>query len=169
MPRRSTHVHPCEGLPPPARPIVLQQPLQGCSSHARRLRRRTGGGSLLRRQARHGRRRVFARWHRVAGYRLELPPRTVRALAPRSEPPTQQRFVVRLRSASAVNPHPDSCKGVWPRRGQQLPVREGHCNINPSAKCCWRGQVQRCTAGSWRVRRGGAILRGTGTPPGCDT
>jgi hypothetical protein len=57
---------------------------------------------------------------------VELPPRTVRALAPRSQPPTEQRFVVRLRSASAVNPHPDPrmARRSLAIRGETKPLGE---------------------------------------------
>jgi hypothetical protein len=97
MPRRRARAHPCERLPRPALPPGRPRPLQGCSPRVRRRRRRTGAESLLRRQARHGRTHVFARWPRVAGDRLELAPRTVQALAPRSRAPIQQTI---CRSAS---------------------------------------------------------------------
>lgn len=133
-PPRLGHAHPHEELLRPALPLGRQRPPQGCSPHVPRRRRRTGGGSLLRREARRGRTLVFARWHRGGGYRLELAPRTVRALAPRSQPPKPQRFVVRFRPASAVSPHPDSRRRLRPQRAHQRSVRGGHSNGDePSA------------------------------------
>ena len=69
--------------------------------------RRSGGGSRLRRQARHGQRRASGRWNLEDGCHGGLRPRTIRALVPRSPPPTPRRPDVQSRSASEQNPHPE--------------------------------------------------------------
>ena len=56
---------------------------------------------LSRRQAPHEQRPVAGRSRHGAGYPPEPPPRTIPAPAPRNPPPTPQRFVGQLRSASA--------------------------------------------------------------------
>jgi hypothetical protein len=73
------------------------------------------GDAPRRRQARHKQTPAAGRWHHVGGDRPELPPRTIRAPAPRSPPPTPRRSAGQPRSASAESP-----LRVSPRRRRHL-------------------------------------------------
>ena len=130
---RPKRAHPSEGPQRPARPLGRQRPLQG-SHHVRRHLQRTGGESLLRRRARRGQKPAFGRSRPVAGYRLELQRRTARAFVPRSQPPIQQRFVVRLGSVSAENAHRDSAKPPRLQRAHTLQAAEDATQGCPARK-----------------------------------
>jgi len=128
------------GRQPLARLLGRRRPHSDRSPRVRRHRRRSGGGSLLRRQVRRGRRPAFGRLNRGDGCHVELRPRTGPALAPRNPPPTQRRFVAQLRSAFAENPHP-SCSQASPNPGARCPV--GH--LLPRMK---RGTLGMAVSGS---------------------
>ena len=149
MRRHPGHARPCAGRQQLARLLGRRRPHSDRSPRVRRHRRRSGGGSHLRRKVRRGRRPAFGRLNRGDGCHLELRPRTGRALAPRNLPPTQRRCVAQLRSAFAESPHHHALRDLEP--GRTMPCRPTSFVVNAGGSVR-RSVAQRC-AGVTRRRR----------------